>query len=48
MAQEVLDATLILNGKSIKVYKSKLRDTYIDFSDCKTEYKPNELNFKNR
>lgn len=45
MAQETKTATIIANGRKVTVYKSKLRDTWIDFSDCKTEYKDSELRF---
>lgn len=45
MAQETLNATVKETGKSIVVYRSKIRDTFIDYSDCKTEYKPSELQF---
>lgn len=38
-------AKLRASAKLVTVYKSKLRDTWIDSSDCDTEYKPNELNF---
>jgi len=40
-------ATLVSNGKEVKVYKSKLRPTWIDCTDCKTEYKQEDLVFKN-
>jgi len=36
-------ATVIKTGEKIIVYKSKLRNTYINNKDCKTEYSPNEL-----
>ena len=36
-------ATIIATGEKIKVYKSKLRNTYINSNDCATEYKPSEL-----
>ncbi len=45
MEQGTKNATVVANGKKVVVYKSKLRDTWIDFSDCKTEYKPSELRF---
>lgn len=46
MEQKVLNATLKSNGKKVQVYKSKLRDTYIDYSNCTTEYKPSDLNIE--
>jgi len=45
MAQETKKATIVANGKKVEVYKSSIRGTWIDFSDCKTEYKDNELKF---
>ena len=41
-----MKAILKRTGKSIDVYKSKLRNTYINSKDCTTEYQPTELNFK--
>ena len=38
-------ATIIKTGKSVQVYKSKLRATWINSKDLKTEYKPKELKF---
>ncbi len=38
-------ATIIKTGKQVKVYRSRLRDTWIDSNDCETEYKPKELRF---
>lgn len=45
MAQETKKATIVATGEKIEVYKSKLRDTYINAKDCTTEYKFNELKF---
>jgi len=41
------DATIIKTGKRVKVYKSSLRETWINSLDLITEYKPKELNFLN-
>jgi len=43
------DITVILKatGKEIKVYRSSLRDKWINSNDLKTEYKPQELKFQN-
>jgi len=45
MEQGTKKATIVANGKQVVVYKSKLRDTWVDFSDCTTEYKNEELRF---
>lgn len=39
-----MKATIKKTGKQIDVYKSKLRNTFINSEDCTTEYKPSELN----
>ena len=41
----VVKAKLKSTGKEIEVYKSVLRDTYVLFEDCKTEYKKEDLVF---
>lgn len=38
-------ATIKANGKSVIVYRSSQRDTWINSADCETEYKPDELEF---
>ena len=38
-------ATIIATGKSVRVYRSSQRDTWINSADCTTEYKPKELRF---
>lgn len=38
-------AKLKTTNDTIKVYKSKLRDTWINSKDCTTEYKPEDLIF---
>ena len=40
-------ATVVATGKEVEVYKSSQRETYIDYADCSTEYKKEELKFKN-
>jgi len=45
MAQETKKATIVSSGEKIEVYKSKLRDSYINAKDCTTEYKPAQLKF---
>jgi len=45
MAQETVKATLKSNGKQVEVYRSKLRNTFIDYSNCTTEYQESELSF---
>ena len=42
---DLKNAVVKSTGKNVNVYRSKLRDTWIDFEDCKTEYKPKELSF---
>lgn len=44
MSKEV-QATIIATGEKVLVYKSSLRNTWINSSDLRTEYKPNELKF---
>lgn len=41
----LLKAKVKSSNKVVEVYKSALRNTYIDFSDCKTEYTESELIF---
>jgi hypothetical protein len=42
MAQETKKAIVIASNKEVIVYSLK-KGGYCDFSDCKTEYKENEL-----
>ena len=44
MTQEK-QAVIIATNKEVKVYKSKLRGTWINSFDLNTEYKPEELKF---
>lgn len=39
-------ATVLSTGKEVTVYKHKERGTWIEFPNCETEYKNNELTFK--
>ena len=41
-------AILIKTQEQIQVYRSQKRGTWIDYSDCKTEYQEHELDFINR
>ena len=36
-------AVIVATGKKIDVYKHIKRETWIDSTDCKTEYKADEL-----
>lgn len=38
-------ATIKGTTRKIQVYKAKMRDKWIDFKDCTTEHKPEELIF---
>ncbi len=46
MGQSIKKVTIIETGKLIEVYQSKIRGTWVDYSDCITEYKKKELVFK--
>lgn len=45
MAQELKKAKIKVTNNEIEVYKNKLRGTWVDFADCKTEYYTNQLDF---
>lgn len=45
MTQELKNAIIIATGEKVEVYKSSLRNTWIDYLDCNTEYGLHELKF---
>ncbi len=43
--EKLKKATVVSTGKKIEVYQSKSKGTWIDYSDCTTEYSKDELRF---
>ena len=38
-------ATILSTGVNVSVYRSSREDVWINYADCKTKYKPDELKF---
>lgn len=47
MSNPTKKAKVLKSGKEITVYRHFLRGTWIDYSDCKTEYKTEEIEILN-
>lgn len=44
MENKLIKAVIIETGKRVQVYRSSERGTFIDYSDCSTEYEESQLN----
>lgn len=48
MNGQLRKATINATGEKIEVYPHKTRDTWIDASNCRDEYRPDQLTFLNQ